>query len=272
MRATAAIAVVVFGLVFTRPARADEPNPNALRARREGLVAFGVPPEDSAMRLADRALERCVRTPTSAFCSLADAAFDLAAARVEEGDAESVARAFELEPVRCAGEAGLAEARSIVPGIAPRLADADRRLRAADERSRPALTMLVRIVRELAVTRASTARTLERVAAHATPAPESAALERARTLVDETIVEASAADDEYVGRHRRGTARSRERDRVAATATLLRSLPARIAALPESERAALTARFEAARAIVDSDAKLDALVDLAGEIDARTRR
>jgi len=273
---TAATLVVAFCLVaWARSAAADEPSPVALRDRRETLLAFGVSAADTALRLGERALERCVREPRSAFCSLAAASFDLAAARVEEGEAESLARSLGVTPVRCAGEAGLAEARAIVPMIARRLAEAERRLRAAPENprsERAALVMLGRILRELALTRTSTARTLERIAAQSTPAAEDAALERARAVADEAIEEATRADDEFVGRHRSGTARSRTRDRAAAIAGLEGGLRRRIAALPEGTRTTYSARLEAAVAITDPDGKLEALLDIVGDLDAASRQ
>lgn len=244
------------------------PTAPMLATRRDALIAFGLPASEPAMRLGERASERCGRAPGTTICAIAAAAYDLAAARAEFGAAEALARATSVPPVRLEGARGLAEARLLVPALAAQLDALERRIRTVTGAEAEARTTLARLLTERLRTEGSTIRTLARVAEGA-PAPTGSPLARAQALVDAAIEESVREDDAYVGRTRRSSAGSRSRDRAAAAAAIAHALPARITSLPEPDRGRYLASLEAAGRLSDADARLDALLDLMSELDAR---
>lgn len=258
-----------------RPASADTVTAPALEERRAALLAYGVAPSDAAMELGASATARCARSPEGVACAIAEAAYDLAAARTALAAAERLAAERGGRRIRLEGSAGLSAARVRLPALASRLDRAiERAQRATGPEARAAAT-LVRLLEELLRTRGSTEATLAALTPDATSsnaAAEAAALAEAQSLVDRAIAESRDADDAYLARRRSSGERQRAQDRVAAAGVMLRSIPRRIAELPEAERAGPTASYEAAVALADFEARFEALFDLAAEVEVRVAR
>lgn len=239
-RRLAGAVVCATALAAALPAIGDATQPGP-SSRRTALEALGVPADEPALALAERAERACARTGARADCALADAAYELSAARVALAEALALLAALGLE--------------APPPPAAP------------DERAEGA----ARLAGEAAWVRARVD-ALHAVAIRAAvPVDRTASFEAARALAGDAGARAASDDDAYRQRRGRRAPPSAPLHRQA-IAELERGLVGRIDRLTDAELArALREEHARARALTSDAERLDALLAIDASLTAAAR-
>lgn len=255
-------------LALATRARANEPRPDAsaLETRRAALVAFGVPEDDGALVQGDAASRRCAAAPRSCVCSIASASYELAAARRELAELRALAAELRVTDEAIPDARARTLATTLAHAELARLSEAERESAGISSTER---STLVRVLTELLRVRVVTAHLRAALDAQAVATDANAALEVARRLAAAAAEGAARDDDTYRARYR--GERERAALRAQAATRLSADLERRISALPEADRPSFTADLTTARALVDADARLAALLAIVDAIEARER-
>lgn len=257
------LGVVMVMSVATSEATAES-TPSALATRRAALIGFGVAADDAALVQGERAASRCESSPVH--CEIAASAFDLAAARLEFRVALELSRSLGVRPTVPPRE----RAFTLAAQDAPDALAALRRAEAASA-SRPdgLTTTWLRLARVVVHTRVAAVEIVAALSSRRVAPEAGDSLEQAQALARAGVTRAVADEDAY--RARRRAPRDATATQLTAARSLAAGIEARIADLA-TERVRFTEALARARAIEDPGARLDALMDLQGDLETRARR